>query len=167
MSEECSVYLVDTNVIISAVIKGEVPRKCLETCSTRYLVPESVIKELLELPTTEDFRDIVARIERSLSKGKTSVEELLAREIRLIAILLRSNIEYIDVKPDTDSLIRAEEIVGYRDPDDIPIVAIALHLAKTLRSERICIWTDDRDILDELPKKEKEVKAVLKPHCCK
>jgi len=139
LSEECSVYLVDTNIIISTVIKGEVPRKCLETRSARYLIPEPVIEELLELPITEDFQDIVVRIERSLSKGKTPIEELLSREIRLVAILLRSNIKYIDVNLDTNSLIRAEEIVGHRDPDDIPIVAIALHLAKTLRNERICI----------------------------
>jgi len=95
LSEECTAYLVDTNVIISAVIRGEVPRRCLETCPVRYLVPEPVIEELLELPTTEDFQDIVARIERSLSKGKISIEELLAREVKLVATLLKSNLEYI------------------------------------------------------------------------
>ena len=140
-------------MIISAVIKGEMPRRCLETCSVRYLVLKSVVEELLELPTTEDFQDIVAKIEWGLSKGKTSIEELLAREVRLVAILLRSSVEYIDVELDTDSLIRAEEVIGHRKPGNIPIVAIALHLAKTLRNERICIWIDDRDILDELLKK--------------
>jgi len=167
LSRECSAYLVDTNVIISAVIRGDVPRRCLETCSTRYLVPEPVIEELLELLATEDFQDIVDRIERKLSKRRISVEELLAREIRLVATLLRSSIEYLDVKPDIGSLVRAEEVIGHRDPNDIPIVAIALHLAKTYRNEKICIWTDDRDILGELPKKEQAVKAVPKPHCCK
>ena len=95
-----------------------------------------------------------------------SFKELLVEEIELIAILLRSDIEFIDGKPDIDSLVRAEEVVGHRDPDDIPIVAMALYLAKIYRDEEICIWMNDRGILDELPEKEKKVKAVSKPRCC-
>ncbi len=168
MSRECSVYLVDTNIIISAIIKGEIVRKCLTTCTTHYLIPKPVIEELSELLTTKALQDIASRIEKALKKGKITIEELLAREIELIAILLRQpNIEYIDVKPSEDDLRKAEEIIGYRDPDDIPIVAIALSLAKTYKGENVCIWTDDRDILDELQRKNVEVKAFSKPHCCK
>ena len=167
MDDNCTTYLIDTNIILSTVIKGKLPRKCLETCASRYLVPKYVVDELIELSSTEEFQEIVSRIKKKLDLGKISLEELLSKEIELIAILLRARVQFIDVKPDKDSLIRAEEIVGYRDPDDIPILAIALQLAKTHKDEKICIWTNDDDILDELPKHRQHIKAVTKPHCCK
>ncbi len=89
MSRECTVYLVDTNIIISAIIRGRIARRRLETCPTRYLVPASVIEELLEYPTTEDFMEAAARIERMLRRGDLSIDELLLREVQLIAVLLK------------------------------------------------------------------------------
>jgi len=62
----------------------------------------------------------VARIERSLSKGRISLEELLSREVMFIALLLRSNVGYADVEPDTDSLMRAEEIASVEIPMTYP-----------------------------------------------
>ena len=167
MDEECTLYLLDTNIIVSAVLKGEKIRKCLEKCDAKYVIHKVVIDELIRLISEErKFRKIAFKIRKKLKSGKITISEFIRKEFSLIAVLLKANIQLITEKPDEESIVRAEKIVGHRDPSDIPIVAIALYLAKNRRNEKVCIWTDNRDVLEELPKKEKAVKAVRTPHCC-
>lgn len=64
--DRCDVYLLDANVLVSLLLGGKRPRRCLEMCKTQYLVPRSAIEELLELVRSEDFQNIVSRIERRI-----------------------------------------------------------------------------------------------------
>jgi len=74
-------------------------------------------------------------------------------------------VELVDVEPSSEAILEAENIIGWRDPDDIPIVAIGIHIARD-SGKKVCIWINDRDLLDEV-KEEQHVKAVREPHCCK
>jgi len=169
LCEECTAYIIDTNVILSALIKSGKTRKCLKTCNTQYYIPNTVIDEVLKVKMQKDFKKIIKKMKRKINERKIALEDIVTvfvAEIFDIATLFL-NIQPIHEKPRKRDLKQAEEIIGARDPSDIPIIAIALYLARKHRQEKICIWTYDNDILNVLREKNEVIKAVKKPCCCK
>ncbi len=67
-------YVIDTNVIISALIKGELVRKCLETCHSQYLIIEPVLDEFID-----KIGEVINKTKRRIETGKYALEDVLYR----------------------------------------------------------------------------------------
>ena len=164
-SDKCDIYLINTNILVSLLLEGKRARKCLRECKAHYFVPRPAVDELLELIHSGDFQDIVTRIERRIDRGVLTIRDLLRGRFELLILLLESSVELVDVEPDHEAIAEAESIIGRRDPDDIPIVAIGIHISKQ-SNKKVCIWTNDKDLLDEIEEKQQYIKAVQQPYCC-
>jgi predicted nucleic acid-binding protein len=113
--------IIDTNVLISAMLKNSVTREILLFPSLEFLLPEYALEEV------ESHKDKISR-RSGLSKG----------EIDIVLSVLLENITIIpssEVKP---YLIKADKLIGHIDPLDIPFVALALSI------ENDGIWSNDK-----------------------
>ncbi len=115
--------VVDTNVLLKALIKDSKVRAILLSPSHQFAVPEYAIEEV------EGHLSLI--VEKSgLSEG----------EIKLMLSVLLTNIQVI---PKEDVLAKwgeAEEIMGSIDRDDIPFIAASMG------AECDGIWSDDRHL---------------------
>jgi predicted nucleic acid-binding protein len=115
--------IVDTNILLKALIKDSKVRAILLSPVDQFLVPEFAIEEV------EAHMGLIT--ERSgLSEG----------EVRLVLSVLLTNIEVVPKEDVLTCWGRAEEIMGSIDVDDVPFVAASL--------SRSCdgIWSDDGDL---------------------
>ncbi len=112
--------VLDSNILISAIIKDKITRKIITSSNNEFLLPEYSFIEI-----KEHERDI-------LSKAKISKEEfetLIKKLLRYIKIVKTDNIlSYRE---------EAEAIIGRIDKDDVLFIATALAF-------RCPIWSDDR-----------------------
>ena len=123
--------ILDTNIILKALIRNSKVRAILLSPNYQLYVPEYALEEV--------ERHLPLLIE------KTGLSE---QEIKLALNILLTNIQVV---PSENILARwseAEEIVGSIDRDDVPFVAAAL----SIRCDGI--WSDDKDL-----KRQKKVKV--------
>lgn len=113
--------VIDTNVIISALLKNSVTREILLFPSTEFLLPEYALEEV------EAHADSIS--ERS---------GLNKEEIDIVLSVLLENITIIPAAEIKDNLTKAHKIIGRIDPFDIPFVALALSV------ENDGIWSNDK-----------------------
>lgn len=113
--------VLDTNVVFSGLIAGGVTRRIIIAGNPDLFVPEYFFSEL------EKYRERIK--EKSGQNGS---------DLNLLINLL---FEQINIVPKTEFnhlLSRAEELIEDTDPDDVPFLALALHLDAD-------IWSDDED----------------------
>lgn len=111
--------VVDTNVVFSALIAGGKTR-------------EIIITEDLELDIPEFFFN-------ELSNNLDEVEEKTGLERHELEVLLNLLFEQMHVIPREefeDQLDEARDLIANVDPDDVPFLALALHLDSG-------VWSDD------------------------
>ena len=108
----------DSNVLLSAVA-GRAARRVFTRSELIVVTTEQNIAEVREyLPT------FAARYDLPL--------ELLLEVLELLPITVYAEHEY------ADEIRAANQLLANRDPDDVALAALALHL-------RIPIWSNDRD----------------------
>ena len=115
--------VVDTNVILKALIKDSVVRGMLLRSSHEFLTPEHAIQE------TRKHLDIVAE--------KSGLAE---EEIASVLGVLLSKVEVVPAGRMAPKLKEAERLIGRVDVGDVPFVAAAL----SVRCDGI--WSDDRHL---------------------
>jgi len=103
--------VVDTNVLLSALIKASSTRSILLDPRHHFYVPEYGIIE------TEKYFELMS------SKSGLSMEELA-----LLFDLVASNLDIIPSRSFSQELPRAEVAMGTIDHKDIPFLALALSL---------------------------------------
>ena len=111
--------VVDTNVVFSALIAGGKTRELIITGPADLHAPEFFYTEL------EGHREEVA--------AKTGLSE------RDLSVLLNLVFEHVHIVPREEfdhSLGDARDHIADIDPDDVPFLALALHLDAG-------VWTDD------------------------
>lgn len=113
--------IIDTNILISALIKNSVTREILLFPSLEFLLPEYALEEL------EAHKSIISK-KSGLSK----------EEIDIVLSILLDNIIIISASEIMHNLSKAKRIIGDIDPLDIPFVALALSV------ENDGIWSNDR-----------------------
>ncbi|MEK6898770.1 MAG: PIN domain-containing protein [Nanoarchaeota archaeon] len=114
--------VVDTNIIISALIKDSEVRKLLTHTYETLISPEIVYKEIEE------------HKEELLQKSKLSEDDL-----ENTLFILSKHIITIKNSKILPFVEEAEKIIAHIDKDDVPIVATSL-------AHNSCpIWTDDKD----------------------
>ena len=114
--------VVDTNVIISALIREGITRKMILFPGIRLVTPEITFKEI------ESHLDIIT------TKSKLSKDD-----IQQILSVLSKNIKTIPVSRWLNHYNRAKNIIGKKDPKDVPFIAVGL----VLTIDGIC--SNDRD----------------------
>lgn len=111
--------VVDTNVVFSALIAGGVTREILLTGEHEFLAPEHFFAE---------FRGNQAAV-----SSKTGLSE---SELDLLLHLLFERIRIVPRMEFEDTVTEAEDAIGTVDPDDVPFLALAMHVNAE-------VWSDD------------------------
>lgn len=123
--------IIDTNIILKALIKRSKVSAILLSPNHQFYVPEYAMEEVEKhVP---------------LLMEKTG---LLEEEIKLALSILLTNIQVVPSESISAKWNEAEEIMGSIDKDDVPFIASSLGIA--------CdgIWSDDKDL-----KRQKRVKV--------
>jgi len=115
--------VVDTNIILKAIIRDSRVRAILLSPNHEFYVPEYSVEEVEE--------------HMSLLRERTRLSE---EEIRSALRILLTNIQVIPARSILTKWSEAEEIMRLIDRNDIPFVAASLSTA--------CdgIWSDDKDL---------------------
>jgi len=116
-------FVLDTNVILKALIRKSVVRGILLGSSHEFLIPEYAIDE------TRKHLDLVVR-KSGLSKG----------EIDSVLDTLLTKIKVIPAEEVLSKWREAQEVMERVDENDVPFVAAAL------RAECDAIWSDDKHL---------------------
>jgi predicted nucleic acid-binding protein len=109
----------DANVLLSALIGGR----------ARLVLDHSQVHEVF---TTEHTLSEVEEYVPILSKQKRLPSDILLLAVAALPVTLVSRAQY------AKSIAEATKRNGSRDPEDIELLALALHL-------QIPIWSNDRD----------------------
>ena len=113
--------IVDTNILISSLIK------------------DSITREILLLPFMDFYLPEFALEEVEAHKTKISKLSGLSRdEIDFFLDLLLENISIVPARTIRPYLKEAEKIIGDIDPGDIPFIALALAVDNDV------IWSNDK-----------------------
>lgn len=109
----------DANVLLSAVLGGR----------AKLVLASPEIDELLTTTSTfaevEEYASILARKRRLPS-------DLVLLAVAALPVTVVERTEY------AASLSRARKMIGRRDPDDVDILALAIH-------RRLPLWSNDKD----------------------
>jgi len=119
------IIVLDTNIILSALIKDSMTRRILIESGWDFYYPALSVEEIKE------HRDLV------LEKSGMTKEEfygLVYALFNCIQIVPQENIK--------EQLLKAKELIGERDPDDVVFIASALSL-------NCVIWSDDKDFQEQ------------------
>ena len=124
-------YVIDTNIILSALIKDSVTRKIILEFNLNLYYPEISFKEIQK--------------HKKLVLKKSGIKE---KEYNLILNNLINNIILVPKNKFENFLNKANSLIGKTDVDDVPFLACAL----SLDSE---IWSDDKHF-----QKQKKIKIL-------
>ena len=115
--------MLDTNVILKALIKDSLVRGILLGSSHEFLIPEYAIDE------TKKHLDVAAK------RSGLSEDEIIS-----VMDTLLTNIRVIPADKVLSKWKEAEEVMARIDEDDVPFVAASMSVS--------CdgIWSDDKDL---------------------
>jgi len=112
-------FIIDTNIIFSALLKNSAARKIILSDTFDLFVPEFLFTEIIK------YEKVI------LKKSGMTKENL-----ELLLLLLQSHVSVIPFKIFIDFLEAAEEEMEKIDMKDAPFIALALKL-------KIPIWSND------------------------
>ncbi len=114
--------VVDSNIIISALIRDSLTRKIILDSNHRFYAPEFLRTEI------EKYEDLI--------KEKFNLKE---SEVETLLNIVLVEIEILPIESYEDKLDKAEDLIGNEDIKDVPFLAVALHKGYE-------IWSDDQDL---------------------
>lgn len=132
--------VLDTNILIAALIKDSITRRILLLPDLQFLLPAFALDELAR------HRTKIARAAR-----------LKADEIDLLLTLLLTSVVVVPFERIAPHIPAADALIGAIDPDDVPFVALAL------AEEHEGIWSNDR-AFENIPNIKLWTTASLKTH---
>ncbi|MBM2837812.1 MAG: putative nucleotide-binding protein, containing domain [Deltaproteobacteria bacterium] len=113
--------VIDTNVLISVLLKDSVTREILLFPSFEFFLPEYALEEV------EAHKGLISK--------RSGLDE---EAIDVILSLLLENITIIPASEIKPNIARADKLIGHIDPFDVPFVALALSV------ENDGIWSNDK-----------------------
>ncbi len=114
--------VIDTNIIISALIREGITRKMVLFPGIKLFTPEITFNEI------ENHIGII-----------TTKSKLPKDDIQQILNVLRKNIKTIPESRWWNHFNQATNVIGKKDPKDVPFIAVALALTVD------GIWSNDKD----------------------
>ena len=112
-------FVIDTNIIFSALLKNSAARKIILSDTFDLFVPEFLFTEIIK------YEEVILK--------KAGMEK---ENLELLLLLLQSHVSVIPFKIFIDFLEAAEEEMEKIDMNDAPFIALALKL-------KIPIWSND------------------------
>lgn len=112
----------DANALLSAVLGGR----------ANLILQHPEVEEVL---TTEETLDEVQEYALGLARKKRLHEDLVLLAVATLPVTV------VERKTYASGIAEASRRIGSRDPDDIPILALALTL-------KVPLWSNDRDFKD-------------------
>lgn len=113
-------FVIDTNVLLSALIKDSITREILVTSGWDFYYPEIAFHEVRK------YKELV--LEKS-GMQEQEYEELLNKLMNCVIIVPEEQIK--------QHLEEADKLLGHIDKDDVVFLATALSM------ENVTIWSDD------------------------
>ena len=135
------IIVIDTNILISALIKDSVTRKIIIELNEEILFPE------------ESLSEIIKHREYILKKSG-----LLRGDFDVILMKLLENIKLIPLENIEKFLPESKRLMEKRDLKDAIFLATALSFKGSL------IWSDDRDFEDQSRIKIIKTKDMIKKY---
>lgn len=120
------IIILDSNIIISALIKDSVSRKILFHPRFQFFIPEQFVKEI-----NKHLKEISEKAGISVKE----IEKLLNELKNCITILPKEMFR--------EKTKDAEELIGSIDENDVPFIALALAIPND------GIWTNDKHFLKQ------------------
>lgn len=114
--------VIDTNIIISALIREGITRKMVLFPGIKLFTPEITFNEI------ENHIGII-----------TTKSKLPKDDIQQILNVLKNNIKTIPESRWWNHFNQATNVIGKKDPKDVPFIAVALALTVD------GIWSNDKD----------------------
>ena len=114
------VFIIDTNILFSGLLKDSVTRELLIDCPFVLYAPEEIINE-------------IRKYEQTILERTGFTKE----EFEILFALLTEKITIVSKENYFDFLGEADKLIGMVDKDDIPFLALALSMSND------GIWTDD------------------------
>lgn len=130
--------VLDTNILISALIKNSITRKILFTSYFDFFYPKSSLNEI------NKHKDLILR--KSGMAGK-DYDDLFRALFEVVTIVREEIIN--------ENLNRAKKI-GIQDPDDLVFLACALGIPQSI------IWSDDADFEGQSAIKVMKTKDIIR-----
>lgn len=118
--------VVDTNVLLSALIRNSTSRSIILNPEHDFYVPEFALQEV------EKYSDIIS-----------SKSGLPKKEIELLFDILKVKLEVVPLEDFRESFGKAEVAVGHVDEKDVPFLALALNI------ECDGIWSNDAHLKEQ------------------
>ena len=115
-------FIIDTNILLSALIKDSATRKVIVKSGWDFYYPEMSFHEVRK------YKDLVLKKSGMDENGYSKLLDLI--------------LEHVNILPDEriiKNIGRAKKVMGHIDPDDVVFVATKLSIADSV------IWSDDSD----------------------
>ncbi|NVM28939.1 MAG: putative toxin-antitoxin system toxin component, PIN family [Candidatus Helarchaeota archaeon] len=113
--------VIDTNILISGLIKKSTTRKILLNPKFYFYLPEFL------------FNELARHLPEIVQKSNLDIEE-----IKKLINLFLENLNIVPIKEYENQIKKATEIMGHIDEKDIPFIAVAL----AIKSDGI--WSNDK-----------------------
>lgn len=113
--------VVDTNTIISALVKDSMSREIFNNLNYQFLAPDFSLQEI------KKYKSLICK--------KADIDELT---FEILLGILFNRIDIVPLTEYQDSINEAESLIGKSDKKDVPFLALAI--AK--KSDGI--WSDDK-----------------------
>ncbi len=136
------ILVIDTNIVLSALLKNGITREFLIAWPFPLYSPETILKEI---------RKYEGEILRRTGLIKDDFEILLE--------LILSNVQIIEKEQYSAKLEKAHRLVGEIDKDDVPFLALALSIPNNgiwtenikhfRKQNEVKIWTT-KELLEEM-----------------
>ncbi len=133
------ILIVDTNEIISALIRDSSSRRILLSPRFFFYTPDFTLNEI------QRHVPLIGR--------KTSLSQ---EDVFLLLDTLMERIQVIEFDSYRQEYTEADRIIGGIDPDDVPFIALALSISND------GVWSSDRHFLKQDMIRIWETKALLK-----
>ncbi len=133
------IFIIDTNIVFSALVKDSDTRKLLIDSSFSLYAPETMIIEIRK------YEDLI--IEKS---------RLTKNDFELLFNLLIENIKIIEKELYINKLKEADKIIGNIHKGDVPFIALALSITND------GIWSEDKHFEVQDNVKVWKTKEVIK-----
>lgn len=125
-------FIVDTNILISGLIKDSVTRKILLSDKFEFYHPEILLEEL---------NKHIPEIAKKARKDEKDINQLIK--------IFRENLLSVSIDEYEQNLDKANDIIGSIDEKDVAFIALAL------ATKNNGIWTNDKHF-----RKQDKVKVV-------
>jgi len=132
--------VIDSNIVMSALIRDSLTRKIILDSNHRFYAPEFLRNEI------EKYEDLIGQ-KANLNKS----------EVETLVNLVIGEVEILPIESYESKIDKAEDLIGDEDIKDGPFLSVALH-------KECQIWSDDKDFEQQEKVEVKTTEEIIELH---